>query len=70
MSYIVQLHVFDSKSDMEFLILDFNIEIFLKIKKDIGFMTPRWFNIYIKPLLSNTQEKKKVRIKRRDYSSN
>ena len=55
---------------MEFLILDFNIEIVLKIKKDIGFMTPRRFNIYIKPLLSNTQEKKKVRIKRRDYSSN
>ena len=55
---------------MEFLILDFNIEIVLKIKKDIGFMIPRRFNIYIKPLLSNTQEKKKVRIKRRDYSSN
>ena len=50
MSYIEYLQVFDSKSDLEFLILDCKIYIILKIIKDIGFMTPRRFNIYIKSL--------------------
>ena len=47
MCYIEYLQVFDSKSDLEFLILDCNI---LKIIKYIGFLTPRRFNIYIKSL--------------------
>ena len=53
---------FDSKSGLEFLILDCNTWIILKIIKDIGLMTPRRFNIYIKPLSWNTQHKNKLEL--------
>ena len=65
MSYIKYLQVFDSKSDLEFLILDCNIQIILKIIKDRFHDTKE-----IQYLYKTTQHKSKVRSKRRDCSSN
>ena len=46
--YIKYLQVFDRESYLEFLILDCNI--YFKDNKDIGFMTPRRFDVFIKSL--------------------
>ena len=66
MSYIKYLQVLTAKAVWNFLFLIVILKLFKDNKerfiKDIGLMTPKRFNIYIKPLSWNTQHKTRLEL--------